>query len=330
MASLSPTSTATASTIFTSASPPACPIVSFEIAATELSKTSPKRSGLGLLDNTACALFADFSNSGRQDAIIVRTTGPLLFLNDGHGKFQLKPDAFHFANEPQGTFTGAAIADYDRDGWLDIYFCLYIYYQGTDQYRYPSPYYDANNGPPNFMFRNNRDGSFRDVTKETNLDRNNTRFSFCCGWNDYDGDGWPDLYVVNDFGRKNLYRNNGNGTFTDVAAETGVEDVGAGMSVCWFDSDNDGKQDLYVADMWTAAGERISKQDAFQERRKSRNARILPKTCDGEFSLSQSRRQSIRRSSPRNQEPQWDDGRGVVTPGTSITTATRTYMSRTE
>jgi tetratricopeptide (TPR) repeat protein len=222
-------------------------------------------SGLGLLDNTACALFADFSNSGRQDAIIVRTSGPLLFLNDGHGKFQLKPDAFHFANEPQGTFTGAAIADYDRDGWLDIYFSLYIYYQGTDQYRYPSPYYDANNGPPNFMLRNNRDGSFQDVTKETNLDRNNTRFSFCCGWNDYDGDGWPDLYVVNDFGRKNLYHNNGDGTFTDVAAEAGVEDVGAGMSVCWFDSDNDGKQDLYVADMWTAAGERISKQEVFQK-----------------------------------------------------------------
>ena len=222
-------------------------------------------SGLGLLDNSACAIFADFSNSGRQDAIIVRTTGPLLFLNDGHGKFQLKPDAFHFAGEPQGTFTGAAVADYDRDGWLDIYFCLYIYYQGTDQYRYPAPYYDANNGPPNFMFCNNRDGSFRDVTRETKLDQNNTRFSFCCGWNDYNGDGWPDLYVVNDFGRKNLYRNNGNGTFTDVAAETAVEDVGAGMSVCWLDADNDGKQDLYVADMWTAAGVRVSEQAAFQK-----------------------------------------------------------------
>ncbi|HEX3119337.1 MAG TPA: tetratricopeptide repeat protein [Candidatus Acidoferrum sp.] len=222
-------------------------------------------SGLGLLDNTSCALFADFSNSGRQDAIIVRTTGPLLFLNDGRGRFHLKPDAFHFANEPQGTFTGAAIADYDRDGWLDIYFCLYIYYQGTDQYRYPTPYYDANNGPPNFMFRNNRDGSFRDVTKESNLNRNNTRFSFCCGWGDSDGDGWPDLYVVNDFGRKNLYRNNGDGTFTDIAPEVGVEDVGAGMSVSWLDADNDGKQDLYVADMWTAAGVRISQQDAFKK-----------------------------------------------------------------
>ena len=78
--------------------------------------------------------------------------------------FSHKPDAFQFAKPPQGTFTGAAVADYDRDGWLDIYFCLYLYYQGTDQYKYPSPYYDAENGPPNFMMRNKRDGTFRDVT----------------------------------------------------------------------------------------------------------------------------------------------------------------------
>jgi tetratricopeptide (TPR) repeat protein len=222
-------------------------------------------SGVGLLDNTACALFADFDNDGRQDLIVVRTSGPLLFLNEGGGKFRQKPDAFKFAAPPQGTFTGAAVADYDRDGWLDIYFCLYIYYQGTDQYRYPSPYYDAENGPPNFMMRNNRDGTFGDVTAESGLDRNNTRYSFCCGWSDYNRDGWPDLYVVNDFGRKNLYRNNGDGTFTDVAPQAGVEDVGAGMSVCWCDYDNDGAEDLYVADMWSAAGMRVSTQDIFQK-----------------------------------------------------------------
>jgi len=222
-------------------------------------------SGVGVFENTACALFADIDNDGRQDLIVVRTTGPLLFLNQGGGKFRLKPEAFQFASPPQGTFTGAAIADYDRDGWLDIYFCLYAYYQGTDQYRYPMPYTDAENGPPNFMMRNNRDGTFRDVTKQTGLDQNNTRYSFCCSWGDYNGDLWPDLYVVNDFGRKNLYRNNGDGTFTDVARETGVEDVGAGMSVAWLDFDNDGREDLYVANMWTAAGIRVSEQDIFQK-----------------------------------------------------------------
>ena len=222
-------------------------------------------SGVGVLENTACALFADVDNDGRQDLIVVRTTGPLLFLNEGGGQFRKKPDAFKFANPPQGTFTGAAIADYDCDGWLDIYFCLYVYYQGTDQYKYPSPFYAAENGPPNFLMRNQRDGTFRDVTAESGLNQNNTRYSFCCGWNDYNRDGWPDLYVVNDFGRKNLYRNNGNGTFTDVAAEAGVQDVGSGMSVCWFDDDNDGFEDLYVADMWTAAGERVSSQEMFQK-----------------------------------------------------------------
>src|SRR6202041_539990 len=222
-------------------------------------------SGLGILENTACALFADFDNDGLQDAIVVRASGPLLFLNQGGGKFRRKPNAFHFAQPPQGTFTGAAVADYDRDGWLDIYFCLYAFYQGTDQYKYPSPYYDAENGPPNFMMRNNRDGTFRDVTSETNLNQNNTRYSFCCGWSDFNRDGWPGLYVVNDFGRKNLYRNNADGTFIDIAPHAGVEDIGAGMSVCWVDYDNDGAEDLYVADMWTAAGERISMQDTFQK-----------------------------------------------------------------
>ena len=221
--------------------------------------------GVGVIENTACALIVDVDNDGCQDLIVVRANGPMLFLNEGGGKFRQKANAFQFANPLQGTFTGAAAADYDRDGWLDIYFCLYVYYQGTEQYKYPSPYFDAENGPPNFMMRNQRDGTFRDVTAEAGLNQNNTRYSFCCGWNDFNRDGWPDLYVVNDFGRKNLYRNNGNGTFTDIAAQAGVEDVGAGMSVCWSDFDNDGLEDLYVADMWTAAGERISTQDVFQK-----------------------------------------------------------------
>ena len=136
--------------------------------------------------------------------------------------------------------------------------------------------------------RNQRDGTFRDVTAESGLDKNNTRYSFCCGWSDYNRDGWPDLYVVNDFGRKNLYRNNGDGTFTDVAPQAGVEDVGAGMSVCWLDYDNDGAEDLYVANMWTAAGKRISTQEIFQKDAPEDSSRPLSQTCHGQFAVSQS------------------------------------------
>src|SRR5947209_2767987 len=113
--------------------------------------------------------------------------------------------------------------------------------------------------------RNNRDGTFRDVTEESALSKNNSRYSFCCAWSDYNRDGWPDLYVVNDFGRKNLYRNNGDGTFTDVAAQSKAEDVGAGMSVSWLDYDANGADNLYVANMWTAAGMRVSMQDVFKK-----------------------------------------------------------------
>src|SRR5581483_3475607 len=132
-----------------------------------------------------CALFLDTRNIGRQDLIVVRTTGPILFLNEGTGKFRVQPDPFRFATPPQGTFTGAAAADYGRDGWLDIYFCLYSYYQGTEQYSYPVACYDAPAGPPNVLFRNRRDATFTDVTAQSGLDQNSRRYSVCCAWADF-------------------------------------------------------------------------------------------------------------------------------------------------
>jgi tetratricopeptide (TPR) repeat protein/thiol-disulfide isomerase/thioredoxin len=222
--------------------------------------------GVGVLDNSPCALFADVNNNGYQDLVVVTANGPLLFLNQANGKFRLKPEAFQFAQAPQGTFTGAAFGDYDRDGRLDIYFCLYSYYKGLEQYHFPVPYYDARNGPPNFLFHNEGNATFRDVTAATGLNQNNDRFSFDCTWCDFDNDGWPDLYVVNDFGRKNLYHNKRDGTFTDIAEEAGVVDVGPGMSSCWFDYDNDLKFDLYVSDMWEASGMRLTSQSNFLDR----------------------------------------------------------------
>jgi Flp pilus assembly protein TadD/peroxiredoxin len=225
-----------------------------------------EKSNLGLLDGTACALFADFENKGQQDLLVVCATGPQLFLNQGNGKFELKPDAFQFSQPPQGTFTHAALADYDGDGRLDIYFCLYSYYLGLNQYHYPAPYFDARNGPPNFLMHNEGNGQFQDRTEAAGLNVENDRYSFACAWGDYTGDGRPSLYVANDFGRNNLYRNNGNGTFTAVSDEAHVNDVGAGMSATWFDFDNDGKQDIYVANMWSAAGLRVSQQARFHEK----------------------------------------------------------------
>jgi len=220
-------------------------------------------SGVGLLDGTACALFADFENKGAQDLLVVCATGPQLFLNQGNGKFQRKVDAFKFAQPPEGSFTHAAAADYDGDGKLDIYFCLYSYYLGLDQYHYPVPYFDARNGPPNFLMHNEGDGKFSDRTAAAGLSAENDRYSFACAWGDLTGDGRPSLYVANDFGRNNLYRNNGDGTFTAISDEAHVNDVGAGMSATWLDYDNDGREDIYVANMWSAAGLRVSGQPCF-------------------------------------------------------------------
>lgn len=219
--------------------------------------------GVGVLDFTACALFADFENRGLQDLLVVCASGPLLFSNQGNGKFSLRRDAFRFARPPQGAFTHAAIADYDHDGRLDIYFCLYNYYQGLGQYRYPVPYFDARNGPPNYLFHNEGNGTFEDRTEAAGLNIENDRYSFACSWGDSNGDGWPDLYVVNDFGRNNLYRNNGNGTFTAISSEAHVNEAGAGMSACWLDLDNRGIQDIYAAGMWVAAGMRVFQDPQF-------------------------------------------------------------------
>ena len=86
-------------------------------------------------------------------------------------------------------------------------------------------------------------------------------------WGDFDDDGWPDLLVANDFGRKNLYRNlgsvNGQVRFKDVTEAAGVADHGAGMSAAFVDYDNDGHLDIYTGNMWTAAGLRVTALPGF-------------------------------------------------------------------
>ena len=222
-----------------------------------------RQAGLGILDDTSMSLFGDYDNDGDQDLLLVTST-PLLYRNNGHGRFEPDLDAgLTVPPAKAAMFTGTAVADYDLDGDLDIYVCAYDFWQPGADYDAPTPYYDAVNGPSNLLFRNDGQGRFSEVSREAGLGPTNNRFSFAAAWGDYDDDGDPDLYVANDFGRNNLYRNNGDGTFADVAGQLGVEDLGAGMSAAWGDYDNDGDLDLYTANMWSSAGQRITTSAQF-------------------------------------------------------------------
>jgi tetratricopeptide (TPR) repeat protein len=255
--------------------------------------------GVGVLERTSQSLFADVENDGDEDLLLLTRTGPILFVNDGKGHFTRDDGAFQFEQRLSGSLTSGALADYDRDGFLDLYLCAYGYFIGVseDKAGPPSPYHDARNGSPNVLLRNDGHGRFVEVTDEVGLDQNNDRFSFAPAWADYDEDGWPDLFVSNDFGRKNLYHNeagpDGRRRFRDVAAPAGVEDYGAGMSATWLDYDDDGHLDIYAGNMWTAAGQRVTalpgfKPDASPElreiyRRHARGNSLFRNRGDGTF-----------------------------------------------
>jgi Tfp pilus assembly protein PilF/peroxiredoxin len=225
--------------------------------------------GVGVLDDTAQSLFADVDNDGDQDLVVATSTNPLLFINDGKGHFTPVQDGFRFARPLRGVLTSITMADYDRDGFLDLYLCVYSYFfgAGEDKAGTPAPYHDARNGPPGVLFRNDGRGRFVDATQDAGLDAGNDRYHFAAAWADYDGDGWPDLLVANDFGTKNLYHNlgrrNGQVRFEDVAAPAGVLDHGAGMSAAFLDYDNDGLLDIYTGNMWSAPGLRVTSAPTF-------------------------------------------------------------------
>ena len=119
--------------------------------------------GLDVLDGTSQSLFVDVDNDGDQDLILVTRSGPLLFMNDGKGHFTRVRNAFQFAQPLQGSLTSAAMADYDRDGFVDLYLCAYCYLIGAseDKAGPPSPYHDAQNGSPNVLLRNDGHGRVR-------------------------------------------------------------------------------------------------------------------------------------------------------------------------
>ena len=182
------------------------------------------------------ATFADVDNDGDLDLYVCRfAAANLLYVNQGDGTFREEAAARGLALADASSM--AAFCDYDRDGWLDAYVQTNL----LDGERRP-------NGQRDRLYRNRGDGTFAEVTDEAGI-RDPTQGHSATWW-DFDDDGWPDLYVANDFKDPDqLYRNNGDGTFANVLSWVVPHTPHSSMGADLGDVDNDGRLDLLVADM---------------------------------------------------------------------------------
>jgi enediyne biosynthesis protein E4 len=214
-----------------------------------------KEAGLDIeIYGLGCAI-GDYDNDGLPDIYITALNGNHLFHNLGHGKFR-DVTAQAGVSDP-GFATSAVWFDYDNDGKLDLFVSHYVdWSEAKDQYctldgkkkSYCTP--QAYKGQSNALFHNKGDGTFENVTKRAGL-YDPTSKSLGIALLDYDNDGGIDLFVANDTEPNKLYRNNHNGTFTDVAVLSGValSETGrprAGMGVDAADYDGSGQQSLLI------------------------------------------------------------------------------------
>jgi hypothetical protein len=133
---------------------------------------------------------------------------------------------------------GAAFLDYDQDGFIDLYVCSGTYLKGFNHEDIQAK------STGNRLYRNKQDGTFEDVTKIAGVDGGGA-YSMGITIGDYNNDGYPDIYVCN-YGPNVLYKNNGNGTFTNVSKTAGIEGNECSVGAVWLDYDNDGLLDIYV------------------------------------------------------------------------------------
>lgn len=181
-------------------------------------------------------LWVDYDNDGDQDLFCSSFDGPVyLYRRDGDWSFT---DVTRAVGFPQITkrHYGAAWGDYDRDGWLDLYY---------SQRKLPGQISQSRNR----LFRNNADGTFSEVTIAAGVE-DPDRIPFCIGFTDYNLDRWPDLYIANDRDSRNtLLRNDANGSFTDVSEASGAGIAIDAMNMGLADFDRDGDEDIYVTNI---------------------------------------------------------------------------------
>jgi hypothetical protein len=202
---------------------------------------------------------ADYDNDGWVDIYITNYGRNVLYRNIGDGTFS---DVTRDAGVGDAGYgTGATFGDYDRDGWVDLYVANYLEFdpartsEDDETCGYKGiPVFCGPAGIPgarNVLYRNNKDGTFTNVTVETGMEDAEVLYTFTAVFEDFNDDGWPDLFLANDSAPNNLFENLGDGRFRDVGLEAGVaysEDgrSQAGMGVAVADYDNDGRSDLFV------------------------------------------------------------------------------------
>jgi hypothetical protein len=188
-------------------------------------------------------VFADVNNDGWLDIYVCRFNAPnLLYINQHDGTF--KEEARPRGLAVVDASVCSSFCDYDRDGFLDVYIAVNM----LDATKHPD-------GQVGYLFHNNGDGTFTNVTARAGTTART--LSHAALWWDYDGDGWPDLYVTDDFfGPDVLYHNNRDGTFTNVLNRTVPHTPDSAMGADLGDVNNDGRLDFIVADMAMSTHER--------------------------------------------------------------------------
>ena len=244
---------------------------------------------LDLPGHTTCAIFADFDNDGDLDVILGRSLLRTTYLENRGGVFYQHPIPKFM---PMAVISMSA-ADYNGDGLLDVYLCTYrpaapagsgtgggfAQAEKEGDFDWPDEFFPPDVardfrrrlkehkqshgvtvldqlGPPNVLLINRGGGRFEPAPENSTVGlwRNSLQATWC----DYNQDGRPDLYIANDWGMNVLFRNDGPAGFTDVTSEAGLVYYGFSMGASFGDYDNDGRDDLYVSNMYSEPGRRIT------------------------------------------------------------------------